>query len=159
MSGRIHPMNFQFEQKIELPRSSVFAFHEDPEHLELLHRGWSTFRMLRHDGSVEIGSRTWVEITFAGILPVAMGFEHRVYEPPLRFGEHIVHGPFSKFSHIHEFEEIDGGTVVRDLLEVELPWHYGGEVAMRALVAPTLRRAFKFRRDALLKLAQAKALS
>lgn len=132
----------------------VFAFHQDPEHLELLHRGWASFRMIHHDDSLYRGSRTWFETTIAGILPVAMGFEHSVYEPPYRFGEQLIHGPFSKFIHLHEFDEVTAGTTVRDLLEVELPWYYGGEQAMKLLVAPMLRRAFKLRGEALLKCAQ-----
>jgi len=147
-------MHFHFEQMIALPRPSVFAFHEDPEHLVLLHRGWAAFRMIQHDGHLHHGGRTWFETTIAGILPIVMGFEHTVYEPPHRFGEQLIHGPFSTFTHIHEFDKVDTGTMVRDLLEVELPWHYGGGLAMKLFVAPMLQRAFRFRGAALLKLAQ-----
>lgn len=120
----------------------------------LLHRGWSAFRMIHHDGCLHPGSRTWVEITIAGILPVVLAFEHTVYQPPDRFGEQLVHGPFRKFAHLHEFEEVDTGTRVRDSLDVELPWHYGGELAMKWLIGPMIQRAFRFRGAALLKLAQ-----
>jgi ligand-binding SRPBCC domain-containing protein len=148
-------MHFRFEQIIELPKAIVFAFHENPEHLVLLHHGWANVRMIRHDGHVHQGSRTWVETTIARILPVVMGFEHTVYEPPHRFGERLIHGPFSKFTHIHEFDEVNTGTIVRDLLEVELPWYYGGELAMKVSIAPMLQRTFKLRGAALMKLAQA----
>ena len=148
-------MELRFEQVVALPREAVFAFHEDPEHLVRLHRGWAAFRLLHHDGGVAPGSRTWFEITVAGIVPVVLGFEHTVYEPPLRFGERLIHGPFRKFSHTHEFEDgAAGKTVVRDLLDVELPWYYGGEPAMRLIVGPLLRRAFGLRGAALLRLAQ-----
>jgi ligand-binding SRPBCC domain-containing protein len=160
-------MHFEFEQVIALPRATVFAFHEDPEHLVVLHRGWAAFRLIHHDGHLHQGSRTWFEITLARTLPVAMGFEHTIYEPPHRFGERLIHGPFSKFTHLHEFDEVfnkvgagastetNAETRVRDLLDVELPWHYGGEVAMKAFIAPMLQRAFKFRQRTLLQLAQA----
>jgi len=151
-------MQFQFEQMIALPRTTVFAFHEDPEHLALLHHGWSAFRMIHHDGRLHPGSRTWFETTIAGILPVVMGFEHTVYEPPHRFGEQLIHGPFRKFTHIHEFDEVSMGTMVRDLLEIELPWYYGDELGMQFFVAPMLKRAFKFRADTLLKLAQSSGI-
>ena len=93
-------------------------------------------------------------MTVAGILPVAMGFEHSVHEPPQRFEERLIHGPFSKFRHAHEFDEVNSGTVVRDVLEIELPWYYGGEWAVSFFVAPILQRAFRFRGEALLRLAQ-----
>lgn len=120
----------------------------------LLHRGGAAFRLLHHDGCLSPGGRFWIETTVAGILPVAMGYEHTVYEPPRRFGEQLIHGPFSKFTHLHEFDEADTGTTVRDVLEVELPWYYGGEWAMKLFVAPMLRRTFKLRGEALSKLAQ-----
>jgi ligand-binding SRPBCC domain-containing protein len=147
-------MQLRFEQIIGLPKATLFAFHEDPEHLALLHRGWATFRMIHHDGSLVLGSRTWFETTIASIVPVVLGFEHTIYEPPHRFGERLIHGPFSQFTHIHEFIDVHGGTKVCDQIEVKLPWYYGGEIMMKIIVAPLLRQAFLNRGSALLKLAQ-----
>lgn len=147
-------MRIKYEQQIELPREIVWKFHENPEHLVMLHEGWGGFRMICHDGCVSRGCRTWCEAIAFGILPVAMGFEHDLYEPPLRFGEKMIHGPFETFRHIHEFEEGSGGTIVRDLLEIELPWYYGGELGMKLLIRPILEQTFRNRRKALLKLAE-----
>jgi ligand-binding SRPBCC domain-containing protein len=147
-------MRFQFDTVIDLPGDVLFAFHEDPEHLVLLHRGWASFRMLHHDGCIRIGSRTWFATTIAGIVPVVLGFEHTVYDPPHRFGECLVHGPFRRFSHVHEFTDVDGRTNCSDRLDVELPWYYGGEIVMKLFVAPCLRRAFRLRGEALEELAQ-----
>ena len=151
-------MRFHFEQAIELARTTLFAFHENPANLETLHRGWSNFRLIRHDGGIRQGNRTWVEVTMAGILPVVLGFEHTLYEPPRRFGEELIHGPFRKLSHVHEFEEVNSTTIVRDFLDVELPWIYGGEAAMTRLVAPILNRIFKQRGASLANLAKNNAI-
>ena len=115
--------------------------------------------MIHHDGCLYPGSKTWFETTIAGILPVVMGFEQTVYEPPHRFGERLIHGPFRKFTHTHEFDEMSNLTRVRDLLDVELPWHYGGEPVMQLFVAPMLQRAFRLRGATLLKLAQTGAIN
>ena len=115
--------------------------------------------MIHHDGRLHQGGRTWFETTVAGILPIVIGFENIVYEPPHRFAERLIHGPFSKFTHIHEFDEVGPETVVRDLLEVQLPWHYGGEAAMKVFVARTLRRAFRYRSAALLESVRAGSTS
>lgn len=147
-------MRFKYEQWLDVSRDVVWKFHENPEHLVLLHGEWSAFRMIRHDGCVSRGCQTWCEATAFGILPVAMGFEHDLYEPPLRFGEKMIHGPFKMFRHIHEFEEVSGGTMVRDLLEIELPWYYGGELGMKLLIRPILERTFRKRSKALLMLAE-----
>ena len=152
-------MKFHFENCVETPIESVFALHEDPGNLAVMVRKMPTFRMIYHAGNIRLGSVIWFEFRLAHIVPVVMGFEHTIYEPPLRFGEELIHGPFSCFVHIHEFEERTNGTIVRDILEVRLPWHYGGEVAMRILVAPVLRRAFAIRAQALSNLAESGILA
>jgi ligand-binding SRPBCC domain-containing protein len=80
---------------------------------------------------------------------MVIGFRHTLHDPPHRFGEDLIHGPFSRFSHVHSFEEAGGATVMRDALDVELPWHLGGERVMRWWVAPELQRLFQFRHQAL----------
>lgn len=152
-------MRFRFEQEVPLPRAVVFAFHKNPEHLLLIHKGWSDVRMIHTDACVHDGCKTWIEFNVAGILPVVMGFEHIVYEPPSRFGEKLIHGPFRRFVHFHEFDTSPSGTIVRDLLDVELPWFYGGELGMCLVIAPILRRAFRLRGATLLRLAQSGELT
>jgi ligand-binding SRPBCC domain-containing protein len=88
-----------------------------------------------------------------------MGFRHTIYEPPQRFCEELFHGPYARFVHLHEFEERSAGTtLVRDSLDVSLPWQYGSEAALRLLVAPMLRRTFAFRQRALRRLVAAGAV-
>jgi ligand-binding SRPBCC domain-containing protein len=151
-AGILH-MRLQYQHAIALPRAAVFAFHENPENINVLHRGWSAVRTIHHDGNVKPASRTWIEATFAGILPVVLGFEHTLYEPPFRFAERQIHGPFQRFLHEHQFDEIQSATVVRDILDVELPAWYGGESAMRRLIAPRLNRIFALRCTRLSELA------
>ena len=147
-------MRFCFEHVVPVAPEKVFGFFENPERLEVLHAGWSRVRLLHHETRVRVGAETWIEATIAGCVPMVLGFRHMLFEPPVRFGEEAIHGAFSRFIHIHEFSARDGNTVVRDVLEVCLPLHYGGEVAMRHVVAPILRRMFKNRAEALLRLAE-----
>jgi len=142
-------MHFCFEQTVPLAPPKVFAFFENPGRLELLHPGWPKLRLLHHETQIRVGGETWIEVTVAGFVPVVFGFRHVLFEPPLRFGEESIHGPFSRFIHIHEFRLEDGKTVVRDLLEVCLPRYYGGRTIMRHGVAAAIRRVFDDRTKAL----------
>jgi len=146
-------MQLIFEQIIKVPREVVFAFHENPENLLLIHAGWATVRLIKHDGGLTPNNRLWIEITVLKILPMVMGFEHTIYDPPKCFTERLVHGVFDTFNHRHEFEETSGGTLVRDVLEVKLPWLYGGELVMHTIAGPMLKQMFKHRQQSLLKLA------
>jgi ligand-binding SRPBCC domain-containing protein len=144
-------VKFRFEQRVEASPQELFAFHEEPRRLELLHAGWSRVRVLEESGSIRPGLETWVEIMIAPLCPLVLGFEHFAYDPPHRFGERLIHGPFARFEHIHEFVEIEDGTLIRDSLQIELPMHYGGEMGMRFL-APRVNWLFHHRADAYLQL-------
>ncbi len=142
-------MEFCFEQTLPVSRDELFQFHDDPSHLGLLLAEWPGFRLLRHAGHIQPGAETWFEQRVAGFLPVVLGFRHTVYEPACRFGETLIHGPFDRFTHLHEFDETTEGAVVRDILDVQLSWQYGGSLATRYFVANALRSAFEFRQRAL----------
>jgi ligand-binding SRPBCC domain-containing protein len=146
-------MNLCFETHVPVSRDKVFRFFQNPARLEVLHAGWPRVRVLHHENQVRIGAQTWVEVTLGGCIPIVLGFRHTLFESPVRFGEVAIHGPFSKFTHVHEFTERDGMTVVRDLLEVCWPWCYGGKAVLRYSVVPAIRRMFQHRAEVLIRLA------
>ena len=142
-------MQFVFERSVAAELDRVFAFFADPGNLDVLHRDDGAFRVLRHAGSVAPGNLTWIECRVGRVLPVVLGFRHDAWDPPHWFSESLVHGPFASFSHRHEFEPVADGTIVRDVLDVRLPWPYGGEAMMKWLVAPGTRARFRLRHEAM----------
>lgn len=142
-------MLLQFEHRVPVPREAVFRFHEAPANLAMLLRNWPGFRLLRHDANILPGTTTWFEQTIARCVPVVLGFRHTIYEPPYRFAEELIHGPFRRFTHTHEFEAAGEWTLMRDILEVELPWQYGGQLGTRLFVTRPLRGVFAHRHRAL----------
>jgi len=145
-------MTLHFECTVAQNIETVFHFHDDPENLGRLLNGWPGFRLLHHDGHIRPGAETWIEQSMAGYVPVVMGFRHTIYEPPHRFAEAMIHGPFRSLSHIHEFERADDGTIVRDLLDVNLPWYYGGDKLTQLAVVPIIRKIFAYRHKSLQRL-------
>ena len=146
-------MRFSFEQTIPVASEIVFAFFQRPERLELLHADWPSLRLLQYEPCVRLGGEVWVEVMFAGFVPIVLAFRHTTLQSPVRFGEETIHGPFCRFTHVHEFEPRFGQTVIRDFLDIRLPWHYGGEANIRRLVAPKIMRIFHFRAQTLSRLA------
>ena len=140
-------MNLRFEQVVAAPREVLFAFHSDPANLALLLEGWKGFELSAHEGHIRPGARVQVSLRVA-FVQHALTFEHFLLEPPARFGERQVRGPFARFEHVHEFTPAAGGTAVVDRVELALPWRRGGTLAERWVVAPLLRRFFEFRHAA-----------
>jgi ligand-binding SRPBCC domain-containing protein len=103
-------MKFIFRQWIDAPREVAFAFFRNPRCLPLLHVKEKHIRVLRHGSDVRIGAETWAEVTMFKILPVVLGFRHDLFDTPQQFGEALIHGLFTKFTHVHSFRDADGGT-------------------------------------------------
>lgn len=138
-------MELSFEQRLSLPPERLFAFHTHPENLAVLLEGWRGFELLSHAGHIRPGARVSVRQAL-GPLRFRLTFQHFVFEPPLRFGERLVAGPFASFEHVHEFRAGEDGTTLVDRLRFELPWRWGGRLAERWIAAPVLRRFIAFRR-------------
>ena len=136
-----------FERVYPALLGRLFALHEDPSVLVRI-QPQGTFRLVSHPGHIRPGGRV-VVLNRLGFVWFTFEFEHVVYEPPHRFGEVMVRGPFRSFRHIHEFEACEGGTLVRDRLEFALPWWLGGGVAERWVAARQIRGLFRKRQEAL----------
>ena len=57
---------------------------------------------------------------------VTMRWQARIveFEPLRRFVDMQERGPYRYWRHIHEFEPVPGGTVIRDTVDYELPLGY-----------------------------------
>lgn len=66
-------------------------------------------------------------------------------EPPFRFVDTQLRGPYKRWWHEHTFEEAEGGVLMRDRVEYELPLGPVGELAHNLLVKVRLKRIFDHR--------------
>jgi ligand-binding SRPBCC domain-containing protein len=71
--------------------------------------------------------------------------EITVYEPPYRFVDEQRIGPYQKWHHLHEFEEVPGGTAIRDVVTYALPFGPLGSLAHALLVRRQLEGIFAYR--------------
>ena len=142
--------SYVFERVYPMGRARLFALHESPALLERLQDS-RHFRLLSHEGHIRPGARVSVRNRL-GPLWLTFVFEHVLYEPPARFGEELVRGPFKRLRHVHEFEDRPGGTLVRDRLEITLPLWLGGSMAERWIAGPRIRALFARRQEALARI-------
>jgi ligand-binding SRPBCC domain-containing protein len=71
------------------------------------------------------------------------------WQPERRFVDVQVRGPYRLWHHSHEFEEVAGGTLCRDVVRYAVP---GGRIVDRLFVRRDVERIFEFRRRALIEL-------
>lgn len=144
---RIHILERQ--QRIELPISEAFDFYGDARNLERITPPWLGFEVTT-PGPIEMGVGTLIEYRLRlHRVPVRWRTRIEIWEPPRRFVDVQVKGPYSLWEHTHEFEEDGAGaTMIRDRVRYSIPFGLLGEIADRALVRRDLRQIFDYRREA-----------
>lgn len=78
-------------------------------------------------------------------------------EGPHRFVDSQVKGPYKRWWHLHTFEQVEGGVLMRDRVEYELPLGPLGELAHGIFVKKRLQQIFEHRRETLKRLFPAPA--
>ena len=137
------------EQRLEAPPSAVFPFFADPRNLEAITPPLLRFRLLTPE-PIAMGVGTFLQyaLRLHGV-PVRWDTLIQEWEPPVRFVDVQVRGPYRLWHHTHELVEIDGGraTLMRDTVRYSVGFGALGEVARRALVLRDLEAIFAFRAE------------
>ena len=136
-------------QSLPLPPEGVFPFFADALNLERITPPWLGFRVLDPAG-IEMGPGTLIEYRLRlHRVPVRWLTRIEVWEPPRRFVDTQVRGPYRDWRHEHMFiAEGDAGTLMRDRVNYELPLGPLGSAAHALFVRRDLARIFDYRRDA-----------
>lgn len=110
---------------------------------------WLRFRVLTQPPIVMAeGALIDYRLSLHG-LPIRWRTEITAWQPPARFVDRQLSGPYREWHHEHTFEEHDGGTLMRDEVRYRVP---GGTIVDRLLVRPDLERIFDYRQERMLEL-------
>jgi ligand-binding SRPBCC domain-containing protein len=133
-------------QRVDRPLDEVFAFFARPENLARITPGWLGFRILTPPPLVmERGAVIDYEISL-GPLPTHWRTLITAYEPPHRFVDEQLAGPYAFWHHIHEFEADGDGTILRDHVRYVLPFGALGRLVHALAVRRQLAGIFAHRR-------------
>lgn len=102
------------------PRPEVFAFFADPANLARITPPWLGFRLLTPDPAMAASAVLEYRIRWLG-LPLRWRTFIREYDPPVRFVDVQLVGPYDRWEHRHLFLEEAGGTWVEDRVTYRLP--------------------------------------
>src|SRR5262249_23908894 len=105
-----------FESQLWLPqtRNKVFAFFSDAQNLDSITPPWLHFRTITA-GSSEMRPGLVIDhrLRIHGF-PLRWRSKITDWNPPSRFVDEQVRGPYRLWIHEHRFEERDGGTLTHD---------------------------------------------
>ena len=134
------------DQWFPVPRATAFAFFGDAANLEAITPPWLQFEVLT-PRPIEMHTGQLIDYKLRlHYFPVRWRTEISTWEPPVRFVDRQLQGPYRFWVHEHTFEEQEGGTLVRDRVEYQVP---GGRLIHALLVRRDLERIFAFRRQVL----------
>ena len=137
---------FHAELWLPRPRAEVFAFFADAQNLQVITPPWLSFEVLTPAPiAMHRGALIDYRIRVHG-LPIRWRTEITDWHPPHRFVDQQLRGPYTLWHHTHTFEERDGGTLCRDLVNYR---PRGGAWADRLFVRRDLTRIFTFRTEKL----------
>jgi hypothetical protein len=140
---------FTAEQWLPRPPAELFPFFADAANLERITPPWLAFRILT-PGPIEMrpGALIDYRLKVHGV-PLRWRTRIAAWEPPHRFVDEQLRGPYRRWVHEHTFVEQDGGTLCRDDVRYAV---LGGALVDRLLVRRDVESIFAYRRRALSEL-------
>lgn len=134
------------EQVIPRPVDTVFKFFCDAQNLERLTPDLLGFQILTPSPiQMAVGTRIAYRIKLWGIpMRWLTGIED--WEPPHRFVDLQLRGPYQHWRHLHRFEPTEnGGTLMIDEVELQVRGGPLGALAYGLIVKRSLREIFSYR--------------
>lgn len=138
------PGAFQLRAEFWTPRplAEVFEFFADAGNLQELTPRFLHFAVTTPPPiAMHVGTTIDYQLRMHG-LPMRWRSLISAWEPPHRFVDEQVRGPYSFWHHEHTFEEQNGGTLIRDVVDYGVP---GGWLVHTLFVRRDLTAIFRYR--------------
>jgi ligand-binding SRPBCC domain-containing protein len=145
----VKTLDFSSSQLLDRPLDELFPFFAEAANLGRITPPWLQFEILT-PGPVAMAPGTLIDyrIRWRG-LPMRWRSEIAVWEPPHRFVDRQIRGPYRLWHHEHTFAERDGGTLISDSVRYAV---WGGALIERLFVRRDVAAIFEFRRRRLTEL-------
>jgi len=132
------------EAIIPLPREEVFPFFAEAENLEKITPASLRFEILTPQ-PIQMAEGLLIDYRLRiGGLPQRWRTRISLWDPPFRFADEQLKGPYRKWFHTHTFYDSDEGTRMVDEVDYELPLAPLGNVA-HPLIRMQLKKIFSHR--------------
>ena len=141
------PRTYTLERTQLIPRKidDVFAFFSDAANLETITPPFLHFKILTPlPIAMQPGALIDYRIRLLGI-PLFWRTRIEEWEPPRRFVDTQVRGPYRLWHHTHEFLQTEGGTLMIDRIAYQMPLGPLGALTHAIWTRRTLARIFDYR--------------
>ena len=133
-------------QRLSVEPGRAFEFFTDARNLERITPPWLGFNVVT-PGAIRMRPGTLIDyrLELHGV-PVRWRTRIEIWEPPTRFVDVQLRGPYAAWEHTHTFEPAgEGAVVIGDRVRYALPLGPLGRLAHAAIVKRDLERIFDYR--------------
>jgi len=136
--------DLEWKTALDHPKESVFSWHEEDLAFLRLMPPWEVAEGVYSDFSLEVGSKSVFRIPMG---PLKMTWEavFTAYDPPHKFEDIMVRGPFWRWRHEHVFLDDGSGSLVNDRVRYQVPFGAFGHMFAGRWIRKRLRRMFRAR--------------
>jgi hypothetical protein len=140
------------EQFVPKPLEEIFPFFSDARNLEAITPEWLHFKIKKvTPEEIRKGTRIRYRLRLHG-LPLGWLTDIAEWEPPVRFVDNQLKGPYSLWYHEHTFHPVKGGTLIRDWVRFQLPLGKLGKWVGYPKVHSDVQKIFEYRKRKILEI-------
>ena len=142
------------DQFVPLKVEEIFHFFSRAENLEILTPPWLNFKIVSKS-SEEVRPGTLIEykLKVHGI-PVRWQTLIKDWKKDEFFVDEQLKGPYSKWHHLHTFEKVQGGCLLRDEVTYRVPGSVFGNLLLSKWIEKDVNQIFDYRQKCIRELLQ-----
>jgi ligand-binding SRPBCC domain-containing protein len=141
--------NFESQLWLLQPREKVFAFFSDPRNLDLITPPWLHFQTITPCPMEMCPGAVMDHRLRVHGFPLRWRSQITDWDPPSRFVDEQIRGPYRLWIHEHRFEERNGGTLVHDHVRYAVLFDF---LIHGLFIRPDIERIFAWREKKLREL-------
>jgi uncharacterized protein len=136
----------EIEQLVPACKEKVFEFFKEAKNLEKITPKFLNFKVMGQ--STKLIQEGTIFNYFLLLRFIPMWWKSKIidWKPNSKFSDFQVCGPYKYWFHMHEFEEIDNGTLMRDTVKYRLPFGVLGDTILRPFVKKDIEEIFNHRK-------------
>lgn len=146
-------MIYQFKSEHFLPitMENAWDFFSSPENLAKITPPEMDFKVLTKSGPDEIYDGMLIDYSIKPLFGIPMYWQTEIYmvDKPNCFADRQLKGPYKLWEHKHTFIKKEGGVLMEDEVNYQLPLGITGQIIHSILVRKMVENIFIFRRKVL----------
>ncbi len=135
------------EQFLRITIEEAWAFFSSPANLNVITPSGVHFR-ITCEMPAEIREGLIITYKVSPFLRIPLNWHTQILEveKPFKFSDRQIKGPYKFWHHEHQFKAVDGGVIVKDIVQYDIGKGVIGTIAGWLFVHRQVRNIFRFRK-------------